>query len=310
MIDVARTLTLLKERSPEHWVRAVNRFGPPIVTAALVLVIARQLAALTWTVVPHHTFDRPAPVIVQPAAGAEEISAARFAALEGAHLFGEAPAEAPAAPIPAEVEAPDTTLSIRLTGVIAGGEGGGGYAIIASGRDQEKKYGIGQAIDGTNGATLQAVYGDRVILSRGGRLETLRLPKETPTTGTGPAAARLATPRPAAEEDASLRTVLSDNASRLTDIMRMAPHVEGGQMVGFRINPGRDRETFEALGLMPGDIVTDINGIVLDDPSRALQVFEALGESTQANITVLRDGVPNVMVIDTTQLQSLAQDRQ
>jgi type II secretory pathway component PulC len=56
--------------------------------------------------------------------------------------------------------------------------------------------------------------------------------------------------------------------------------------------------------------VTDINGTVLDDPSQGLAVFQALGESTQANVTVLRDGVPQVLVIDTTQLQSLQENRE
>ena len=90
--------------------------------------------------------------------------------------------------------------------------------------------------------------------------------------------------------------------------MRVTPHVEEGQVVGFRINPGRDRETFERLGLQAGDVVTDINGTVLDDPSRGLQVFEALGEATMANVTVLRNGVPQLIVIDTSQLQSLGEE--
>ncbi len=64
------------------------------------------------------------------------------------------------------------------------------------------------------------------------------------------------------------------------------------------------------MGLQPGDVVTDINGTVLDDPSQGLQVFQSLGESTQANVTVLRDGVPQVIVIDTTQLQSLQENRE
>jgi general secretion pathway protein C len=81
-------------------------------------------------------------------------------------------------------------------------------------------------------------------------------------------------------------------------------------VVGFRVNPGRDRETFAALGLMPGDVVTDINGTVLDDPSRGLQVFEALGEATMANVTVLRDGAPQVIVVDTSQLESLEENRE
>ena len=39
------------------------------------------------------------------------------------------------------------------------------------------------------------------------------------------------------------------------------------------------------VGLQPGDVVSDINGTMLDDPSQGLAVFQALGESTQANVT-------------------------
>jgi type II secretory pathway component PulC len=64
------------------------------------------------------------------------------------------------------------------------------------------------------------------------------------------------------------------------------------------------------LGLRPNDVVTDINGTVLDDPSQGLQIFQSLGETTQANVTVLRDGVPQVIVIDTSQLQRLQENRE
>jgi general secretion pathway protein C len=318
-MDVAKTLSYLKEQPPERWLRDVNRFAPPTVTAVLVLLIAFQLANITWTIAPGESFDVPPPVVAQPTASAVSgRSAADYSALAGAHLFGEAPPpdQTPVVPAQLELDAPDTTLSVRLTGVIEDEEGGAGQAIIASGRNQEKKYGVGQAIDGANGATLHAVYRDRVILNRSGQLETLRLPKDTGATAGRPAAARVApppVPAPQPLEDAdggSLRNVITENASQLTNVMRLAPQVEGGQMVGFRVNPGRDRETFEALGLMPGDVVTDINGMILDDPSRGLQVFEALGEATMANVTILRDGVPTVIVIDTSQLQNIAENRQ
>ena len=318
-MNVAKTLSHLKEQSPERWLRDLNRFAPAAVAAGLVLLIAYQLATLTWTIIPGQSFDRPAPVVAGPGtAPSAETAAADFSALRGAHLFGEAPEpdQAPQLPPQAELEAPDTTLSIRLTGVIEETEGDGGQAIIASGRSDEKKYGIGQSIDNANGATLHAVYRDRVILNRGGQLETLRLPKDAAPTASGRAARPAPAPPPPEQpsgpsgDDPSLRNVISENTSQLTNIMRLSPHVEGGQMVGFRINPGRDRETFEALGLMPGDVVTDINGMVLDDPSRGLQVFEALGESTMANVTVMRDGSPTVIVIDTSQLANIAENRQ
>ena len=81
-------------------------------------------------------------------------------------------------------------------------------------------------------------------------------------------------------------------------------------MIGFRLNPAQNRAMFESLGLQPNDIVTDINGMALTDPSSGFQVFESLGESTMANVTILRNGTPEVLVIDTTQLQQLAEGRQ
>src|SRR5690606_16645810 len=285
---------------------------PPVVMALLLLAIAYRLAELTWALVPHHAFDRPSPRIVQPA-GDEGRSAADFSALEDSHLFGEATVEAePDEPVTSELDAPETTLPLTLTGVTADENGKLSRAHIISGRSEQRTYAIGDEIENA-GATLHAVYRDRVIINRSGQLETLRF-DETRTVSAASRIARPAPPPPPpAQEtypDTSLRDVVTENSASLTHVFRMAPHTDGGQIVGFRLNPGREREVFDALGLMPGDIVTEINGITLDAPDKALQVFEALGESTQASVTLLRDGVPNVLIIDTTQIQSMMNERQ
>jgi general secretion pathway protein C len=284
----------------------LNRFAPPAVTAVLVIAIAYQLATLTWTLVPSAT-----PVVAPstPAAsGATPAPAADFGALTSSHLFGEASTE-PAPVVPAAIDAPDTTLSLTLKGILSSEGDPNGEAIISTNRGEDRNYRVGQTIEGADGATLHSVYSDRVLLNRSGRLETLRLPKELTASAAG---LMMAPPLPQAAQSpsGSLREVISENATRLTDVVRIAPHVQEGQVVGFRVNPGRDRATFERLGLLPGDVVTDINGTVLDDPSQGLQVFQSLGEATQANVTVLRDGVPQVLVIDTTQLQNLQENRE
>ena len=63
-------------------------------------------------------------------------------------------------------------------------------------------------------------------------------------------------------------------APSCSDIIRVAPQVEQGKVVGFR-DPARPRiaRTFDALGLVPGDVVTEINGVVLDDPSKGSAGF-------------------------------------
>jgi general secretion pathway protein C len=308
-MDVAKRIAQLQEQSPEQWLRSANRYLPPGVTALLVVAIAYQLSVLTWRVLPGSTIASSGPVPTAPTGNSSGgiKRPTDFGPLTESHLFGTAPAQ-PAPVVETVVDAPDTTLSLRLTGIVYG-EGGLPSQAIIAGSAAEKTYQIDQPIDGANGAKLHAVYSDRVILNRDGRLETLRQPREPAAGGS---TARIAPPRPIAPADdgaGSLRDVISQNASRLTDIMRVTPHVEEGQVVGFRINPGRDRETFDRLGLQAGDVVTDINGTVLDDPSKGLQVFEALGEASMANVTVLRNGVPQLIVIDTSQLQSLGQEK-
>jgi general secretion pathway protein C len=307
VMDVAKRLADWTDQPPEQWFAAINRYLPPIVTAILVIAIAYQLATLTWTLAPG---SAPAFAPAPRASSNDGRPPADLTVLNDSNLFGEDAART--APVVEEViDAPETTLSLTLTGIVAKDDESTGRAvssaIISSSRGEAHTYQVGQTINDSDGATLHSVYADRVLLNRNGRLETLRLPKElAASTPVG-----MQSPLPqAAPPTASLREVITENATRLTNIVRMAPHVQEGQVVGFRVTPGRDRATFEALGLQPGDVVTDINGTVLDDPSQGLQVFQSLGESSQANVTVLRDGVPQVIVIDTSQLQSLQENRE
>ena len=302
-MDVAKRLADLRDQPPEQWLAPINRYLKPAVVAVLVIAIAYQLATLTWTLVPG---SAPAVAPAAPqSSGTRSASGADFSSLSGSHLFGEA-ADQPA-PVPAAVlDAPETTLSLTLKGILSREDDPNGGAIISTNRGEDRAYRVGQTIEDADGATLHSVYADRVLLNRAGRLETLRLPKEL----TASTSALLAASLPQAAPSGSLRETISANATRLTDIVQIAPHVQEGQVVGFRVRPGRDRGSFERLGLMSNDVVTDINGVVLDDASQGLQVFQSLGEATQANVTVLRDGVPQVIVIDTSQLQNLQENRE
>jgi len=304
-MDVATHILRWKERPPEDWVRAANGYLPQIVSALLILALAHRLAAITWFIIPGTPPDAPRPAIsfsASPAASSgPDID---FRVISESHLFDEA-AEVVAPVVSNVVDAPDTNLNLELRGVISGR----GIAIIANGNGQEKKYIVEDTIEGSGNTVLHAVYENRVILNRSGNLETLRLPQEVSANAVT-ITTRAETPaaRPAASS--SLQDMITSNASRITDIVRVAPHIDQGQMVGFRINPGQARDQFDALGLFPGDIVTEINGTAMTDPSRGLQVFEALGEATVASVTVIRNGQPEVLAIDTSQLEGLAADRQ
>ncbi len=307
-MNLPATLLQWKERPLSQWVAASNRVLPPVASAVLVVAIAYQAAALTWLAVPSAPVQDVLPALAAPSAQAQRSSEQSLdaAPIVAAHLFGIADA-APVVPVvESVVDAPETTLSLELTAVFTEATSDRGLAIIAATRGEEQTYLVGEPIDGTGGALLHAVYEDRVILNRAGRLETLSLPQEIANRGT----VRPMPQRPVARQAPdSLREIISDNASALTDVIRLAPYIDQGQMIGFRLNPAQNRELFDSLGLQPNDIVTDINGMALTDPSSGFQVFESLGEATMANVTILRNGTPEVLVIDTTQLQDLAEGR-
>jgi general secretion pathway protein C len=310
-MNLPAALLQWKERPLSHWVAAGNRVLPPTVSAVLVVAIAYQAARLTWLAVPSAPIEATLPTLAPSSGPAGQPSQVSLDAspIVDAHLFGVAEADpaAAAAVLESVVDAPETTLSLELTAVFTGETGDTGLAIIAATRGEERPYAVGETIDSTGGATLHAVYEDRVLLNRAGRLETLSLPKEVAAT----AARRPIQQRPVARQaPETIRQIISDNAAGLTDVIRVAPYIDQGQMVGFRLNPAQNRAVFDSLGLQPNDIVTDINGTALTDPASGFQVFESLGEATMANVTVIRNGTPEVLVIDTTQLQQLAEGRQ
>ena len=301
-MDFATRLLQWRQIAPEHWAKAANRYLPPAVSALLILALAWQAAKLTWALIPGVPADAPPP-IVSPAA--PELTTPATQAIDitrimDSDLFGEVSSE-PVAAV-SVLEAPETTLNLLLKATVSDTlENRRGAAIIASGQ-VEKTYTVSDIVEGAGGAQLHAIYSDRVILNRAGRLETLSLPTEYASGNAGTVYAAAPIPFPG---NTTLRSVISDNATRINEIVRVAAHIEQGRMIGFRLNPGEQPEKFAALGFQPGDVVTEINGTAMSDPSRGLQVFESLGESTVANVTVIRDGTPQVLTIDTTQLGEL-----
>jgi general secretion pathway protein C len=89
-------------------------------------------------------------------------------------------------------------------------------------------------------------------------------------------------------------------------VVRTQPVFANGQQRGFRVYPGRDRQMFARLGLQPGDLVLAINGTALDDPQRALEIFNTMASANSVALTVERDGQPQDLSVDMTQLSNLA----
>lgn len=268
-----------------HWPGHEGRLFH-LLLIVLVLLLARSLASLTWQLAtPAPTIETtlsPPPATVGPAASPVNPAGA----LAARQLFGP---PAGAHGIEPVTDAPETRLDLKLVGVFAS-EDSSALAIIASGRQPETVYGIGDTLPGN--ATLRAVYADRVILERGGVLETLRLPRESLGSGMSLETRGNTAATSMASELQRYRREAIRNPARMAEAVTAEPVEENGRFIGYRLTPKRDLEIFRQLGLQPGDIITQANGIALDKPGAGIQALRKLATARELDITVLRNGTP------------------
>jgi len=283
---------------------AANRLLPSWVSLLLVVVIAWQLARIIWMLIPAPAAGDPIPAPANQLVSASQgDSSADVQAIVAAHIFGLADADSD---INAQLVVVDSNLSdtrltnLKLKGTIAATQAEMAVAIIADGNNDEKVYVIGDSV--TTAATLHAVYADRVVLNENGNLTNLKLPKDFPQGSTTVARRNTTTRTRATTSTQSIQAVVAQNVSKLADVIRPTPYFVNGQQQGYRVYPGRDRQKFAALGLRPGDLIKDIDGQALNDPTQAMQIFQSLDSSDQVSVTVERNGQPQVIVLSTSQL--------
>lgn len=197
-------------------------------------------------------------------------------------------------------DAPKTSLSIQLTGVVASTSEQKGLAVIASSGSQNT-YGLGDKIKGTS-ASLKEVYADRIIITNSGRYETLMLDGlEYETQSQANQQLQQAkvdrkvtqvdqrTNRKVAAELQQSRDELLADPSKITDYLAISPVRSGGELSGYRLNPGKDRDLFKQAGFKANDLAKSMNGYDLTDMSQALEVMAQLPELTEISLMVERD---------------------
>jgi general secretion pathway protein C len=284
--SLSRFASVADDLRSGRWIQLL----PWIVSVALVLLLAWQLVQLTWTILGANR-ARSSATAVAPAPAGPSVD---LQAILNAHLFGVAGAAAGSTD-PNSVAA--TQMSLVLVGTIAESDPEHGYAIIGENAASAKVYAVGATISG--GTKLHSVYPDRAILDRGGRLEALMLPRKY-QGGPGPAGG--APPDASAMLGSRLQDLANANPGAITEVLRPQPVFANGQQRGYRVYPGRDRQQFTKLGLMPGDLVTAVNGAPLDDPARGMDILQSMNSATDVTVTVERNGQPTQITINNAQL--------
>lgn len=284
--------------APDRWRELTLAHGPRVATWALALALGVQAALIVTDLTgskPAVGAEGSASVNLPPANTAR----VNVAAIANNHLFGNAQVQARQDPNNVQ----PTSVPLVLTGIIAADKPENGLAILGENATSAKVFAVGDTVPG--GVKLHQVLGDRVILDRNGQLESLMLPRQS-----GPPLGMAATPPPALPTDANpivdrMRQLIANEPGAISDIMRPQPVFTQGRQRGYRVYPGRNRQAFIRLGLRPGDLVTAINGTPLDDPARGQEIFSTLGSSSEAHVTVMRNGRQQDL---TLQMATVAQE--
>lgn len=83
------------------------------------------------------------------------------------------------------------------------------------------------------------------------------------------------------------------NMSSILTQARAMPHFENGVPTGFQITNIVPGSIYSQLGLKDGDIVTGANGQPINDPMKAMEMFNGLKTASSLSLTVKHDGRTN-----------------
>jgi general secretion pathway protein C len=190
--------------------------------------------------------------------------------------------------------------NLRLLGT--GRHGSRAYAIIED--SQAKRQDVLTVGDKLGDAEVSRIGYRRVVLNRSGVEEILVQPSDgaVPAAGTAPAPP---SPPPGATSQVSddqirktgddryliARGEVDHTLENLSDVftqMRAVPNIESGRTTGFRLFAIRPGSIFEKIGLLNNDVVQRINGVELNDPAKAMTLFQDLQGQTRLSVDVLR----------------------
>jgi general secretion pathway protein C len=271
------------------------------------------LSTLIWALLP----AAPVPVVtdvavINPVTSRGAVSSADSVDIEQMiswHLFGEAGApvedavfeQSAVADVAAAREgiengARETRLDLKLRGVVASSEDGLGHAIIEH-KAKQAVYAVEDKLPVSGEVVLVKVMPRQVVLDNAGTYELLVLFEDSqldsqlsstttaPGTDNGPVAAARIDKRADAGATAlaqGYRERLYQNPQSLAAVVNVSAVRQDGELLGYRISPGKDRQQFEQLGFKSGDLVTGVNGIDLNDPANTMRLYQVMRSANEA----------------------------
>lgn len=279
----------------------------PWVSRLLVLLIGYVAAVIALKFVPIQ--DTQAAVIAPVSNNASEVAAASMPSVveiandaAKQNIFGE-PGVAPIKAVPKAQPVVDTKLNLKLVGVYTADPAETAMAIISSDGKPEEVFRVGETITGR--AVLKEVLQTEVRIDNSGRIEKLLLPETVASSGGGQNFNNLPggnVQQTQANGNANneiiqlpdspkaIRDELVKNPAILGKLVSATPYRENGRILGYKITPKQQDGVLANYGVLPGDVITRVNGIALANQKNAIRALRNLVKAPSIDISILRDG--------------------
>jgi general secretion pathway protein C len=286
----------LLQKIPQ-WQKQISLF----LTLVLLIVSAWILGKMVWLM--QQSAVDIIPWTPKPMSSAPNTTRSLdLSSLQQESLFGRYSEQKTEATQPVFKDAPKTSLSLLLVGVVASNEPSKSLAVIAN-RGSQATYGLSEVIEGTR-VKLKVVFNDRVIIDNSGRDETLMLdgidyhkPSVAAPERVEASNVRGNNPGSAEEKLDEIRAAIASNPQEIFKYVRLSQVKRDDQVLGYRVSPGQSPELFESAGLQDGDVAIVLNGQDLRDPDAMNKIFQSVSELTEMNLTVERNGQPHDIYI-------------
>jgi general secretion pathway protein C len=261
-----------------------NRHIARAIMLLAALYFAWRMAGLLWLLAGQ---DQVALAKPSPVAAVAKIN------VDGSRLATFSIFKAPVLVSGSTVNAPDTSLQLKLDGVFAGSVQSQSSAIISEqGQGIGKLYRVGQQVSG--GATLSAVYVDRVLLQRNGQDEVLRFIKTNLLEGEAPPPTLESNTQIKAQagtQGEQARNLLGTALERLNNdpdvyLNQMGLVANGGQ--GYEITDNVPSYIRRNIGLKAGDKILRLNGQPLGNVQLDKNLLQQVQQTGHARIEIQR----------------------
>ena len=157
------------------------------------------------------------------------------------------------------------------------------------------------ALDGSGGARVAKICRSKVYVSDGGKLSCITSEEDSKAL-----ANRAIGPAPGAPKEDGVAKVSEtefkiargeidnalNNLDKLATQARIVPHFQGGKSVGFRLYAIKPGSLFSKIGLKNGDILQRINGMDINSPEKALEIYTKLRDAKNVTLDMQRRGKP------------------